>query len=236
MNQVPVINVMQMTKQMDLHDNIYEHFSVKMQQPHDVLMLTNFFNFIFVRHPFERLVSAFHDKFIVIKQQNLMLPFIKYYVQILYPNIRTPKRPSRKWIDDYVDVSFQNFVNFVLHENSLATQISGPSGHWWPYTDMCKMCEIDFEYIGKLETLSRDVDCILKKFPKYHLLQRMRSRIQIKVNSKGNHTKNMTMNYFSQLPKRNIIELYKMYKDDFTLGGYEYPINYIDVGIPADNL
>ena len=236
MNLVPVNDEIQMYKSMSLHDHMYNHFSIKLNKTKDKeQQLSKLFKFVFVRHPFERLVSAFHDKFIAIKQVNLMRPFIDYYTNINGKK-KMPKMPlamMKKWIEKNVDVSFKNFIDFVLYESNQPSRISGPSGHWWPYTDMCKLCEIPFDYIGKIETLKDDVGCILDKFSNYELLHRMESRIQTKVNAKGHHNKDMTMKYFSELHKEKVLELYKMYEDDFSIGGYDYPQKYIDVSLTS---
>ena len=44
----------------------------------------------------------------------------------------------------------------------------------------------------------------------------------------------MTMEYFSQLSKYDIRNLYKMYEIDFVMGGYEYPQPYVDKGKDMD--
>ena len=231
MNLMPQHEIDRKVKSMSLHDHLYDHFSLKMRKAEDSSILSPFYKFVFLRHPFERLVSAFHDKFIVVKQLNLMEPFIKYHLESKGMKTPTLLHLRKRWIEQNVEVSFENFVDFVLYEASLSQRISGPSGHWWPYTDMCKICEIDYDYIGKLETLADDVACILQNFPNYDLLQQMKSRIKVKVNASGNHNRNMTIDYFSQLTRPKIIELYNMYKDDFAIGGYDHPQKYIDVGL-----
>ena len=39
------------------------------------------------------------------------------------------------------------------------------------------------------------------------------------------------LKYFRQLSKRVILRLYHMFKNDFELGGYDFPDKYIAVGI-----
>ena len=228
MNNIPKYDIKEMVNSMSLHDYLFNEFSIKIIKPEDVSITSEFCKMMFVRHPFERLVSAFHDKFIVIKQKNLMVPFIDYYLRSI--GMKKPKNIRQSWIDKYVDVTFKNFVEFVLYESSQLVKINDGSGHWWPYTDMCKMCDISYDYIGRLETLSKDVDCILDKFSKHNSLHQMKERIKKKVNASGHHNKNMTIDYFSQLSRTTILKLYEMYKDDFVLGGYEYPQKYVDVG------
>ena len=129
-------------------------------------------------------------------------------------------------------MTFQNFVDFVLYENSLKAEISGSSLHWWPSFDVCKLCDIEYNYIGRLESWNQDITCILEKFPEYKKFQGMKKKIKKKVNASGRHSKTMTMDYFSKLSKSTIIQLYKMYEVDFSIGGYNYPSRYINVGIP----
>ena len=103
----------------------------------DAAMLhrANLFTFTFVRHPFERLASAFHDKFVTKKNEVFLKPLVRYNLD--YGSGR------RKY-------SFETFVNFVLREID-DEEMSEGSLHWWPYTRLCKMCQVEYRYIGKLE-------------------------------------------------------------------------------------
>ena len=228
MNLIPVSIVKSMNKANSLHEHLYNSFSEKVDNQSDLTRLLKFYKITFFRHPFERLVSAFHDKFIVGKQINLMMPFIEYFISL--KGMKKPKKVRKSWIDKYIDVSFRSFIDFVLSEYNNQEKISDPSTHWWPYMDICKPCEIKFDYVGQLERLGKDVECILEKFPNYDILHQMKLKIQKKVNAKGHHNKNMTMEYFSQLSTQKISTLYEMYKDDFKIGGYEYPRKYINIG------
>ena len=213
-------------KSMSLHDYMFNRYSLVF--PNDKEKLSKLYKFVFMRHPFERLVSAFHDKFVTIQQINLMQPFIEYYLN--RNGIKRPSDLSKSTLTKFVNVTFENFVHFVLHENSLNSKISPPSWHWWPFSDVCKVCEIEYDYLGKLETFHKDVACILQEFPDYNILQEMKTKIKEKVNASGNHNKSMTLNYFSQLSKQAIIELYEMFQLDFQLGEYDYPDKYISIG------
>ena len=217
-------------KAMTLHDYLFAKFSKSYPKNED--QLSKLFTFVFIRHPFERLVSAFHDKFITLQQLNLMAPFVKHYMK---SNGITDKLILKKpWVKRHINVTFENFVKFVLHENSLKEKISPPSWHWWPFSDVCKLNEIDYNFIGKIESLEQDVECILQHFPDYAKLQTIKDKLKAKVNAQGHHNSNMTMEYFSQLSKHDIRNLYKMYETDFVMGGYEYPQHYIDKGKDTD--
>lgn len=213
-------------KTMSLHDYIFNRYSLVF--PNDAVQLSKLYKFVFIRHPFERLVSAFHDKFVTIQQMNLMQPFINYHLN--RTGIKRPVDLSKSTLHKFVNVTFNSFVDFVLYENSLESKISPPSWHWWPSSDLCKVCEMEYDYLGTLETFHKDVSCILQEFPDYNILQEMKNKIKEKVNASGHHNKSMTMDYFSQLSKQTIIHLYEMFKVDFQLGAYDYPQKYINVG------
>ena len=226
MNMLDQTMIEEKLKAMSLHDYLFSKFSKSYPKNSDDI--SKLFTFVFIRHPFERLVSAFHDKFVTVKQLNLMGPFIKYYLE--KNGVKDTLILKKPWVNRHVNVTFENFVSFVLYENSINEKISGPSWHWWPFSDICKLTEIDYNFIGKLETLEEDVECILKQFPDYDKLQAIRRKLKSKVNAKGHHNKDMTKEYFAQLSKNVIKDLYKMYEIDFWMGGYEYPQAYIEIG------
>ena len=226
MNHLPQNMIQEKLRYKSLHDYMFVEFSLS--YPEDKDSLSELFNFAFIRHPFERLVSAFHDKFITIEQLPVMKPYIDYYIML--NGIQDKVILEHQWVKRHVKVTFENFANFVLYEHSLKAKMPWSSWHWSPFCDLCKICEIDYTFIGKFESLEEDVECLLDKFPEYELLQGIRSELKHKVNAYGQHNENMTMEYFTQLSKGVILQLYKMYEIDFLIGGYEYPRAYINSG------
>ena len=232
MNLVDNETMMREFKKNALHDLLLSSkYSIITKKYDDINNVNNLqlFKFVFIRHPFERLVSAYHDKFNVTKQENIMRPMIKYlnliesYKKGSFSNTNSPKSPN---------VTFPNFVDFVLQESQSTTPIDGSSIHWWPFTELCRMCQINYDFIGRVETLENDVQKLTDEFPHYKTLQNMNERVKKKIN--GGHTKHtgsLTLNYFSELTQENIKKLYNRYIDDFRLGGYEFPQVYIDQAV-----
>ena len=213
-----------------LHGVIMTNFSIPLQNDKkEIGDLNNsgLYKFLFVRHPFERLVSAFHDKFEVKKQGDIMVPFLRHeIIKNMFYHLKNPK--SQK-LSNLFNFTFENFINFVLEEAAYDV-ISEPSKHWWPYSDLCKLCKVKYDFIGSLESLKEDTSCMLSNFKEYKLLQKMKDRLKMKINAEGKHTKEMTMEYFANLSKETIGKLYELYKVDFILGNYAFPQAYINIG------
>ena len=100
-----------------------------------ILSRAHLFTFVFIRHPLQRLVSAYNDKFSENKNRN--------FINSLKNNVNPSRLPNDK-------ISFEEFLNFVIFEVS-SNSMSEGSFHWWPYSKLCHMCQIDYSYIGTLE-------------------------------------------------------------------------------------
>ncbi len=98
--------------------------------------LENYFKFIAVRHPYDRLVSAWRDK-----SEN-------------HVSYGTFWHPNAKQLDRFTD-----FVTGVAQEGHPS------SGHWKTYHRFCHVCDIAYDSILKLETLHNDLPPILAKLP-----------------------------------------------------------------------
>jgi hypothetical protein len=127
-----------------------------------------------------------------------------------------------------VQINFEKFVKFVLYEIK-SNVISYGSYHWMPFTNYCGLCDVDFDFVGKLETLESDVQGLSTQFPEIfdqEILKIFRS----KQNSSPGTSERTTRYAFSKLSKTLIKDLYNVYESDFLVGGYPYPEEYIKLG------
>ena len=96
----------------------------------------NYFAFSFVRHPFDRLVSAYLDKIVNNK--------VEFYNTVA-ENIHKK----------YGNVTFENFLLHIL-----STRYD-PDPHWIPYYKVCPYCDItkyaQSQFTGRLETFESDL-------------------------------------------------------------------------------
>jgi hypothetical protein len=168
----------------------------------------NFTKFIFVRHPFERLVSAYQDKLAgdnVFYQKAVGIAIIRKY----------RKEPSALSLQKGHDVTFPEFVDFIVDEwkdGRVPLDV-----HWRPVVDLCHPCSMEYDFIGKFETLDQDVDHLLQTLNESGLTSQL-------LKSPGNTKPKTTATLWSQsmktLSRKQLNELDNIFMEDFRLFGY----------------
>ena len=104
-------------------------------------------------------------------------------------------------------ITFAEFIKFYSSE-----RYRDP--HWLQYEQICHPCLVNYDFIGRLETLEEDTALLLK-------LTGLDERINIpKINQ---HTDpHEVLDYYSQVPPEYIIRIGEQYLNDFLMFGYEY--------------
>ena len=116
--------------------------------------------FAFIRHPFNRLVSAYNDKFkhakwnkdTKLKRIVGLGEDIKQMRSIIMKKYR---KIDPKQTDDYP--SPKEFVAYILEQ----AENNGPlilNRHWRPQYALCPFCSMNFDYIGKIEHMNSHVN------------------------------------------------------------------------------
>ena len=115
--------------------------------------MKNYFKFMFVRHPFERIVSAYRDKFV---RKNVYQKYIGRYI------VRNYRRnPTAKAVVEGTDVTFEEFVRYLLDPK---TRSKRPfDRHWLSFHETCHPCYMHYDFIGKFETLQEDAAYVIKR-------------------------------------------------------------------------
>ena len=179
-----------------------------------------------MRHPFDRLVSAYIDK--------IKGPASSEYYQEQKAVI---ERMFKK-------VTFDNFLQYVLRT------FARPDPHWIPFYKVCDYCDQSFpQYVGRLETFDRDIRWLnpltKKSYPirqnyffRYIVRTHNLSHL-IPVTEHSNETPEKvtsgkedleesnqfgpsprTQWYFRNTSKEIIQKLYQLYRPDFELFKY----------------
>jgi len=192
--------------------------------------------FAVVRHPFERLVSAFRDKFEVGSRTDYIYKL--YAAPILQIKANT-KAIESSLVRRSGRPTFIQFVDYLLR-----TEVKEYNDHWRPYWLHCNVCRLDFDLFVKFETISEDTS-VIEERPGPQLialncfLQIGILRINIDIHclhpelsglSKENLVfpwtnrmsggSNNTLEYFQPLGKERMQKLYKIFRIDFEMFDY----------------
>ena len=93
-----------------------------------------------------------------------------------------------------------------------------------PFGLKCSYCDINYDFIGRLETWNDDVSYIIRKRGLEKVLP-LQKACNLKHHSakkeRDQSTKQMTKAYFSKLNKKQKEALYHMYRMDFELFNYD---------------
>ncbi|XP_054750526.1 carbohydrate sulfotransferase 11-like isoform X1 [Lytechinus pictus] len=195
---------------------------------HRRFMLQNYTKFFFVRHPFTRILSAFRNKFAPNtsyyfrnKGQEAERWLSRYGSQIIekYRGKAEAIRVSSNWNKEY-DLTFSEFIRFLVDPYT-----DSYNKHWSDIHSMCLPCDIDYDVIGKYETINEDADYILRlinvdpeiTFPTPNPLTMTNS-------SSGK----LVDKYYKKVPKLYLYQLAKLYDVDFELFGYD-PVPFLNI-------
>ncbi|XP_063149485.1 carbohydrate sulfotransferase 9-like [Candoia aspera] len=165
-------------------------------------LLNSFTKVMFTRHPLERLVSAYRDKF---------LHLAPYYSTTVANEIKALFRKNKNLTGN---VTFQEFVNFVVTRNTKYLDI-----HWKPMSQLCDPCNIHYDILGKYETLDQDVSHVLSRIRVPESIRYPDSKLYTKRTNKD-----ITTQYLKELNWDQIQKLMKLYQMDFSLFNYSFTV------------
>ncbi|KAM6070071.1 LOW QUALITY PROTEIN: carbohydrate sulfotransferase 14 [Theristicus caerulescens] len=164
--------------------------------------LKNYYKFIFVRNPVERLLSAYRNKFGEIKEYQQ-----KYGVEI----VRRYRKNGGNSAGD--DVTFSEFLQYLLDE-----EVERMNEHWMPIYNLCQPCAVRYDFIGSYERLNADAD---------YVLERVQSPSFVRFPERQSWYKPVTAEtlhyYLCNTQRRLIKELLTKYIMDFSLFAYPLP-------------
>lgn len=182
--------------------------------------------FMIVRHPFERIVSAYRDKLenLNIGREHGAQHFYEKYGKKIVQKYR--KGPQNNTIHATyleqntnlpaprgVEPTFEEFVKYLIDTDL----VHYADDHWIPYYLYCTPCYLDYEVIAKFETLDRDQRYLIQKL-----------ELENKVNpkwkhlTKGKKTADVVKEYMATISKSDILKLSRKYIVDFEMYNYSF--------------
>ncbi|XP_048185488.1 carbohydrate sulfotransferase 8 [Perognathus longimembris pacificus] len=172
--------------------------------------LSTYTKMLFVREPFERLVSAFRDKF---EHPN------SYYHPVFGKAIvaRYRANASREALRTGSGVRFPEFIQYLL-------DVHRPVGldiHWDHVSRLCSPCLIDYDFVGKFESMEDDANFFLRLVhaPRNLTFPRFKDR----HSQEARTTARITHRYFAQLSALQRQRTYDFYYMDYLMFNYSKP-------------
>lgn len=168
--------------------------------------LATYFKFVVVRHPFERLLSAYREKLAgqnAAYQRGLGRAIVRRY----------RKQPSDGSLSLGDDVTFGEFVRYVIDVDP-----GERDDHWLKVGSVCDPCRVGYDYVAKVETMSDD---------SRHILPRLDLPVGPLPRSNADSGRRQlsllsTADFFAGVPPGHRQRLYEIYADDFDTFGYSW--------------
>ena len=200
--------------------------------------LKNYFKFMFVRDPLERVLSAYRSKMETMKKD--FRPMYKNRIlRHKYPNMTLGE------IGKTMHVEFEDFVDYLIRSwnevkfidpnfrKEYEDRIKHPTKeermfspfkteyilnrHWDTYAHSCLPCEINYDFIGKMETFSEDIVAVMDEFGNKGCSDVFPQLFKTSTSSSVHE------DYFKQLTQEQIKDLAEIYSTDFELYDYDMP-------------
>lgn len=176
------------------------------------MKLKKYTKFIFVRDPFVRLISAYRNKFELPNNE-----FYRRFAQVMlrrYANQPTPPASVDEAFEAGIHPSFSNFIQYLLDPK---TEKEMPfNEHWRQVYRLCHPCQIQYDFVGHLETAEEDAEHLLR-------LLRVDNVVEFPTSSRNLTASSWETDWFSTVPVEARRKLYKLYEPDFRLFGYQKP-------------
>ena len=110
-----------------------------------------YFKFTFVREPFERILSAYKDKFVY---PRFPRPMLELHGRAILRTVRP--NASKSALDKFDDITFREFIEYLVTKGSDKTT-PVMDWHWDNYVNICGMCAVNYDFIGHYETFDQDL-------------------------------------------------------------------------------
>ena len=101
-------------------------------------------------------------------------------------------------------------------EDFIRSHIRSRNNHLEEYHKMCHVCEMDYDFIGKIETFQEDVAFILRD-----IFPNARDHFFINMTNQESAACLLNNYYYSNVDNKLIMYLEKVYKLDFQIFGYK---------------
>ncbi|XP_075049067.1 carbohydrate sulfotransferase 9-like [Mixophyes fleayi] len=169
-------------------------------------LLASYTKVMVTRHPLERVVSAYRDKFL--HKNN------PYYSTTIANIIKRRVRKNKNFTEN---ITFEEFARYIVLQNPQYADT-----HWKPMYLLCDPCKIHYDIIGKLETIKQDADFVLKAIGAPKNLSYTNKKFH---SNEARTNDQIGRHYLETLPPSLFRQLMKVYSVDFTMFEYINTLN-----------
>ncbi|KAK3877881.1 hypothetical protein Pcinc_017449 [Petrolisthes cinctipes] len=180
---------------------------------------------LIVRHPLERLLSAYRDKMLRERKASDRFVRMQKHIVTAYqdPNQTTTTTTTSNNTLNANTSHVPTFTQFLLKVKddveSMWTGRKRPiNQHWSPYWLLCAPCQLHYHLIAQVETFTRDQEYLIHLFHMEDQAVNVHSHASNFDSYEG--TDKATQHYFSQVPKELLNQIIQLYLPDFILFGY----------------
>ena len=172
-------------------------------------VLTNYYKFVFVRHPFTRILSAFRNK---------INPGDTYYQRTYGSKVLRLFRKSASATAKLrgVGVTFPEFVQYIIYLHKHNQRFDE---HWAPFHTLTFPCQIKYDFIGKLENQIEDAEQVLSSG--FHMNSSNVKFPTETANHKTGSSAESAEKAYKDIPEEYMEQLREVYKFDFMLFDYD---------------
>ena len=172
-------------------------------------ILRTYKKFMFVRNPFERLLSAYRDCFWgKWKRDDSWWKTFRYGMRkFLMKNGKPRIKPNAD------NTTFEEFLRYLVVKWKKRGSADF-NEHWRPQFCQCHPCDIQYDFTGHYETLHDDALFLLRT-----------TKLQDKVEFpqwKATYTRAQMRKYYSRVSRLRLSQLKTIYKEDIEAFGYSY--------------
>ncbi|XP_077511881.1 carbohydrate sulfotransferase 11-like [Amblyomma americanum] len=187
----------------------------QLPRPEQRRRLATHLKFVFARHPLERLLSAYRNKF----ERAWSDYFPRRYGRLIVRQQRGANA-SRQALDTGRGVRFDEFLRYVASLDA-ADHAAAFNEHWRPLSELCFPCQLRYDVLGLYDTLERDSRLVLRRAG-------LAGRVALPSRQRtysAEPTAALMRRYYANVSDALMASLRRVYRDDMALFRYEqrYP-------------
>ncbi|KAK7066825.1 Carbohydrate sulfotransferase 14 [Halocaridina rubra] len=175
-----------------------------------IKVLKSYKKYMFVRHPFDRALSAYKDKF-----ENKEAAADYSFHKDIGVKIKAKYNPGYRGNGD--GVKFSEFIDYISDdEDDVSLTLGQKNEHWLSVHELCNPCYVQYDFIGKYERLKEDADYVLDWIGVSDLPH------GFPASDRPFHAKRYDPKYFGQLNHDLRTAFFKKYLEDFVVLNYTF--------------